>query len=52
MLELEFLCFYNNAMDLTKTKFKKNTKNTKSQFTKNQRFKKKSYNLRSALFKS
>lgn len=23
MLELEFLCFYNNAMDLTKNKFEK-----------------------------
>lgn len=27
MLELEFLCFYTNAMDLTKNKFEKELQN-------------------------
>lgn len=39
--ELECLCFYTNAMDLTKNKFEKRI--TKSQFTKNQGFKKKNH---------
>lgn len=50
MLELEFLCFYTNAMDLTKNKFEKELQNHSLQRIKSLR--KKSYNLRSAWFNS